>query len=296
VKPRGQPGISGVGTSRTKAPQVPRIGQDGEGYGRTYARKSLESPKMPPSLGVSLQERKSNSLNLTPERSQDLGNPPNQPQTFRPGILPRMQAVENGHTLSHQPPSEADQKAHLIEHVLSRLIRLQVNMALSQEAGNQPSVSPVSLGTAKERPGITLHCQRVEDVDPKARAMKGKGQGATINSRSLKAHHSPRRKLTKQVRNALGIRELADLGTNGHVQTASAHIHADKDHRQSIKGQAPLCTLTSDPKGPTTMPPGERPVLGATPRASLPHGLDLPQAHSTAADDRGHAEGHRGIP
>jgi hypothetical protein len=60
-----------------KAPQVPRIGQDGEGYGRTYARKSLEGLKLPPSLGVSLQERQGNSLNLTPERSQDLGNPPN---------------------------------------------------------------------------------------------------------------------------------------------------------------------------------------------------------------------------
>jgi hypothetical protein len=207
-----------------------------------------------------------------------------------------MQAVENGHTLSNQPPSEADQETHLIEHVLSRLIRLQVSMALSQEASNQASVSPVSLGTAKERPGITLHRQGVEDVNPKARAMKGKGQGATINPRSLKAHHSPRRKLTKEVRNALGIRELTDLGTNGHVQTASAHIHADKDHGKSIKGQAPLCTLTSDPKGPTTMPPGERPVLGATARASLPHGLDLPQAYSSAAGDKDHAEGHRGIP
>jgi hypothetical protein len=108
VKPRGQPSISSVGTSRTKAPQVPRIGQDGEGYGRTHARKRLESLKMPPSLGVSLQERKSDSLNLTPERSQDLGNLPNQPQAIRPGILPSMQAVESGHTLSHQPPSEAD--------------------------------------------------------------------------------------------------------------------------------------------------------------------------------------------
>jgi hypothetical protein len=160
-----------------------------------------------------------------------------------------VQAVENGHTLSNQAPSEADQKAHLIEHILGRLIGLQVSIALSQEASNQASVSPVSLGTAKERPGITLHRQWVEDVHPKARAMKGKGQGATINPRSLQAHHSPRRKLTKQVRNALGIRKLTDLGTNGHVQTASAHIHADKDHGKRIKGQAPLCTLTSDPKG-----------------------------------------------
>jgi hypothetical protein len=207
-----------------------------------------------------------------------------------------VQAVENSHTLSHQPPSEADQKAHLIEHVLSRLIRLQVSIALSQEASNQASVSPVSLSTAKERPGITLHRQRVEDVDPKARAMKSKGQGTTVNPCSLEAHHSPRRKLTKQVRNALGIRELTDLGADGHVQTASAHIHADKDHGKIIKGQAPLCTLTSDPKRPTTMPPGERPVLGTTPRASLPDGLHLPQAHSTAADDKGHAEGHKGIP
>jgi hypothetical protein len=126
--------------------------------------------------------------------------------------------------------------------------------------------------------------------------MKGKGQGATINPRSLQTHHSPRRKLTKEVRNALGIRELKDLGTNGHVQTASAHIHTDKDHGKSIKGQAPLCTLTSDPKGPTTMPPEERPVLGATPRTSLPHGLHLPQDDSTAAGDKDHAEGHRGIP
>jgi hypothetical protein len=296
VNPRGQPGIGGVGTSRTKAPQVPRIGQDGEGYGRTYTRNSLESLKMPPSLGVSLQERKSDSLNLTPERSQDLGNPQNQPQALRPGILPRMQAVKSGHTLSHQPPSEANQKAHLIEHVPRWLIGLQVSMPLSQEASNQASISPVSLGTAKERPGITLHRQGVEDVDPKARAMKGKRQRTTINPRSLEAHHSPRRKLTKQVRNALGIRELTDLGTNGHVQTASTHIHADKDHGKSIKGQAPLCTLTSDPKRPTTMPPGERPVLGTTPRASLPDGLHLPQAHSTAAGDKGHAEGHKGIP
>jgi hypothetical protein len=207
-----------------------------------------------------------------------------------------MQAVKNGHTLSNQPPSEANQKAHLIEHVLSRLIGLQVSMALSQEASNQASISPVSLGTAKERPGITLHRQWVEDVDPRARAMKGKRQRTAINPRSLKAHHSPRRKLTKEVRNALGIRELTDLGTNGHVQTASAHIHADKDHGKSIKGQAPLCTLTSDPNRPTTIPPGERPVLGATPRASLPHDLHLPHAHSTTADDRGHAEGHRGTP
>jgi hypothetical protein len=207
-----------------------------------------------------------------------------------------MQAVKSGHTLSHQPPSEADQKAHLIEHVPSRLIGLQVSMALSQEASNQASVSPVSLGTAKERPGITLHRQRVEDVDPKARAMKGKRQGATVNARSLEAHHSPRRKLTKEVRNALGIRELTDLGTNGHVQTASAHIHANKDHGKSIKGQAPLCTLTSDPKRPTTMPPGERPVLETTPRASLPDGLHLPHAYSSAAGDKDHAEGHRGIP
>jgi hypothetical protein len=207
-----------------------------------------------------------------------------------------MQAVKSGHTLSHQPPSEADQKPHLIEHVPSRLIGLQVSIALSQEASNQASISPVSLGTAKERPGITLHRQGVEDVDPEARAMKGKGQGTTVNPCSLKAHHSPRRKQTKEVRNALGIRELTDLGTNGHVQTAGAHIHTNKDHRQSIKGQAPLCTLTSDPKGPTTMPPGERPVLRTTPRASLPDGLHLPQAHSTAADDRGHAEGHKGIP
>jgi hypothetical protein len=76
VKPRGQPSISGVGTSRTKAPQVPRIGQDGEGYGRTYTGKSLEGLKLPPSLRVSLQERKSDSLNLTPERSQDIRNLP----------------------------------------------------------------------------------------------------------------------------------------------------------------------------------------------------------------------------
>jgi hypothetical protein len=279
-----------------KAPQVPRIGQDGERYKRTYTRKSLESLKMPPSLGISLQQRKSHSLNLTPERSQDIRNPPNQPQAVRPGILPSMQAVKNRHTLSHQPPSEADQETHLIEHVFSRLIRLQVSMALSQEASNEASVSPVSLSTAKERPGITLHRQRVEHVDPKARAMKGKGQGTTINPRSLKAHHSPRRKLTNQVRNALRIRELTDLGTNGHIQTASAHIHADKDHGKSIKGQAPLCTLTSDPKRPTTIPPGERPVLGTTPRASLPDGLHLPHAHSSAADDKDHAEGHRGIP
>jgi hypothetical protein len=126
--------------------------------------------------------------------------------------------------------------------------------------------------------------------------MKSKRQGATINPRSLEAHHSPRRKLTKEVRNALGIRELTDLGTNGHVQTASAHIHADKDHGKRIKGQAPLCTLTSDLKGPTTMPPGERPVLGTTPRASLPDGLHLPQTYSSAAGDKDHAEGHRGIP
>jgi hypothetical protein len=251
---------------------------------------------MPPRLRVSLQKRKSDSLNLTPERSQDIRNPLNQPQAFRPGILPRVQAVKSGHTLSHQPPSEADQETHLIEHILSRLIGLQVSMALSQEASNQASVSPVSLGTAKERPGITLHRQGVEDVDPKARAMKSKGQGATINPRSLKAHHSPRRKLTKEVRNALGIRELTDFGTNGHVQTASAHIHADKDHGKRIKGQAPLCTLTSDPKRPTTMPPGERPVLGATPKASLPHGLHLPHAYSSAAGDRDHAEDHRDTP
>jgi len=99
---------------------------------------------MPPSLGVSLQERKSDSLNLTPERSQDIRNLPNQPQAIRPRILPRMQAVENSHTLSNQPPSKADQEAHLIEHVLSRLIGLKVSMALSQEASNQASVSPVS--------------------------------------------------------------------------------------------------------------------------------------------------------
>jgi hypothetical protein len=148
-----------MGTSRTKAPQVPRIGQDGKGYGRTYARKTLEGLKMPPSLGVSLQKRKSHSLNLTPERNQDIRNLPNQPQAVRPGILPRMQAVKNSHTLSNQPPSEADQETHLIEHVLSRLIRLQVSMALSQEASNQASVSPVSLGTAKERPGVTLYRQ-----------------------------------------------------------------------------------------------------------------------------------------
>jgi hypothetical protein len=207
-----------------------------------------------------------------------------------------MQAVENSHTLSNQPPSKANQETNLIEHVLSRLIRLQVSMALSQEASNQASISPISLGTAKERPGITLHRQGVEDVDPKARAMKSKGQGATINPRSLQAHHSPRKKLTKQIRNAFGIRKLTDLGTNGHVQTASTHIHADKDHGKSIKGQAPLCTLTSDPKGPTTIPPGERPVLGATPKASLPHGLHLPQAYSNAAGDRDHAEGHRDTP
>jgi hypothetical protein len=160
-----------------------------------------------------------------------------------------MQAVENGHTLSNQPPSEAHQETHLIEHVLSRLIGLQVSMALSQEASNQASVSPVSLSTAKERPGITLHRQGVEDVDPKARAIKGKGQGATINPRSLQAHHSPRRKLTKEVRNALGIRELTDLGTQGDVQTTSAHIHADKDHGKSIKGAGPYALSQATPKG-----------------------------------------------
>jgi hypothetical protein len=252
-----------------KPPQVPRIGQDGKGYRRTYTRKSLEGPKMPPSLGVSLQKRQSHSLNLTPERSQDLRNLPNQPQAFRPGILPRMQAVENGHTLSHQPPSEADQETHLIEHVLSRLIGLQVSIALSQEASNQTSVSPVSLGTAKERPGITLHRQGVEDVDPKARAMKGKGQGATINPRSLQAHHSPRRKLTKEVRNALGIRELTDLGTNDHVQTASTHIHADKDHGKSIKGAGPPMHSHKRPQRANYHAAGGKASLGCDPEGQL---------------------------